>query len=330
MFLNLALIVCTLVFLLSGTSFAKESKSKFPMLVMDGFSWAENLAFDGLGGLFVSEAVQAKLYRICYNPVSSTYERNVHLAKGFKQFGGLAPTPDGQMYYKTIYAAVIFQDKTFGIISTSTKASINPLEEQAYTILTNSMDHLANGMQLVPKENAIYGTSETGTLTRVSTIDGSIKVISDTLVKPDGLWYDTASNLLLVGELVTKRLIIYDLNTQKFSNYYPAVSSLPSYHMIDDLTVVAANGITDTSNLNSTYVVAADWTGKTIVKFTLDGKDIQKIAPPADIDSYYEPTSIRRGKGFGFDPNSFYITEGGGATRYNKFRRIIQLTPGAI
>ena len=33
-------------------------------LIIDGFAWAENLAFDGLGGLFVSEAVSGELWRV--------------------------------------------------------------------------------------------------------------------------------------------------------------------------------------------------------------------------------------------------------------------------
>lgn len=34
------------------------------LLNVDGFTWAENLAFDGLGSLFVSEAVRGELWRI--------------------------------------------------------------------------------------------------------------------------------------------------------------------------------------------------------------------------------------------------------------------------
>jgi hypothetical protein len=34
------------------------------LLNVDGFAWAENLAFDGLGSLFVSEAVRGELWRI--------------------------------------------------------------------------------------------------------------------------------------------------------------------------------------------------------------------------------------------------------------------------
>lgn len=34
-----------------------------PLLNFEGFSWAENLAFDGLGNLFVTDAVRGELWR---------------------------------------------------------------------------------------------------------------------------------------------------------------------------------------------------------------------------------------------------------------------------
>jgi hypothetical protein len=38
-----------------------------------------------------------------------------------------------------------------------------------------------------------------------------------------------------------------------------------------------------------------------------------------------EPTSVRWGKGIGFDENSIYITEGGGATKHQTDRRVLQI-----
>lgn len=291
-----------------------------PMLNIDGFAWAENLAFDGLGGLFVSESVLGSLFRISYNEAASNYSIQTHISRGFKQFGGLAPTPDG----KELYAGVVFEDGAFGIIKTSTRPSL--VGDQSYSIISRDMDHLNNGMALVPSENAIYGTSEKGTLTRVDVATGEKTVISDTLAKPDGLWYDESSGLLFIGELVTKRMMVYNPKSKEFSDYYVAASGLSAVHLMDDLTLIDK---VDSTDLGSTMLVAADWTGRQIVKFSLDGKRIETIPAPEGI-KFYEPTSIRRGKGPGFDTNSFYITEGGGATRHEKGRRVLQMTPGSI
>lgn len=77
------------------------------MLNVDGFTWAENLIFDGLGSLFVSEAVGGELWRIVYDPVNNNYTSSIYLNKGFKQFGGLSVSDNG----KILYAGVVFDDK---------------------------------------------------------------------------------------------------------------------------------------------------------------------------------------------------------------------------
>jgi hypothetical protein len=96
--------------------------------------------------------------------------------------------------------------------------------------------------------------------------------------------------------------------------------------MIDDLAVV---GDVDVNNLGKTKIVAADWTGRQIIEFALDGSWSKQITPPEGI-TLFEPTSVRPGKGFGFDKNSYYVTEGGGIDRKFTNRRVLQFTPNAI
>jgi hypothetical protein len=290
-----------------------------PVLNIDGFAWAENLVFDGIGGLFVSESVRGELWRISLNPVTGNYTSAIHVTKGFKQFGGLSATENGQI----IYAAVVFEDKSNGIIAISTKPSV---VEQSYQIVTHNMAELANGMALVPSENALYCTAETGTLSKVELSSGKETIVSDKLDKPDGLWFDVPSSTLIIGELLSKRINTYNTLTSTFTSF-PGASSLSSLHMLDDLTLV--NGL-DSKDISKSVLVAADWTGKQILRLTLDGTVLSTVPLPVGVTSLYEPTSIRRGRGPGFDPRSFYITEGGGLTRNVNNRRVIQLDVGAI
>lgn len=300
------------------------AESTLPMLNVDGFAWAENLAFDGLGGLFISEAVSGQLWRISYDIQSKNYTSSIHITKGFKQFGGLSVTPDGH----SIYAGVIFSDKTYGIINTSTKPVLIGQLQQDYTIITQDMEHLCNGMMLVPNDNAIYGTSETGSLTRIDLLTGKHYDVTNDLLKPDGLWYDEKTNLLFIGELVTKKMKVFNVTSQTLlPTYYDAVSSIGKIHLIDDLMVISEN--VDINNLGATKIVAADWTGRQVIEFTMDGSWHKIITPPEGI-TFNEPTSVRKGKGFGFDSNSYYITEGGGIDRKFTNRRVLQLTPGSV
>jgi hypothetical protein len=91
--------------------------------------------------------------------------------------------------------------------------------------------------------------------------------------------------------------------------------------MLDDLTVssVSADG-----DVTKTVLLGADWTGRAIQMFTVDGSMVSEVAVPAGI-TLYEPTSVRWGRGPGFDPSSIYLTEGGGATRRVSSRRVVQI-----
>jgi hypothetical protein len=94
---------------------------------------------------------------------------------------------------------------------------------------------------------------------------------------------------------------------------------LTNLHMIDDLTLYSKN-IDD----NKTLLLGADSTGRSIAKFSLDGSVYETIPLPADLVLQC-PTSVRWSKGPGFDPNSVYVTEGGGATRRVTDRRVLQI-----
>lgn len=293
------------------------SVCSLPMLNIDGFSWAENLVFDGLGGLFVSEAIRGQLWRVSFDSSSNSYNATVHISKNFKQFGGLSVSPDG----KTVFAAAVTEDKVNSILSTSTLPAL--IGEKSYSFIAKDLDELPNGMALVPDQNALYFTSEKGTLTKVDISTGKVTLVTDQLAKPDGLWFDTSSKLLFVSELVKKRMKVFDTGTNTFSEYYSFGENLGKVHFIDDITLVSD---VNKENLGKTEFVAADWTGRAVVHLTLDGQFIKTIPPPDGI-AYFEPTSVRRGKGPGFDSNSFYITEGGGLTRHAHNRRVLQLGP---
>jgi hypothetical protein len=90
---------------------------------------------------------------------------------------------------------------------------------------------------------------------------------------------------------------------------------------LDDLTVYSASPGSDVAK---TVLLGADWTGRSIQMFSVDGSSISEVPLPEGI-ALYEPTSVRWGRGPGFDPSSIYLTEGGGATARVTNRRVIQI-----
>ena len=139
----------------------------------------------------------------------------------------------------------------------------------------------------------------------------------------DGAWLDTVNNKLYVGELTKMKIMVFNtagVDIATFIGEYTGLNeALPSLvHMLDDLTLYSP-----ADNVGETMLLGADWTGKQVVLFRVDGGvNCTTVVPPVEL---YEPTSVRWGKGPGFDENSIYVTEGGGATSRVTSRRVVQI-----
>jgi hypothetical protein len=93
-------------------------------------------------------------------------------------------------------------------------------------------------------------------------------------------------------------------------------------HVFDDLTIGASG--TNMNDIAKTVLYFADFTGKQIVEFTVDGTTMKSVDVYEGLE-LLEPTSVRYGKGPGFSSSSLYLTEGGGATPHVTSRRVVQL-----
>ena len=291
-----------------------------PYIVFEGFSWAENLAFDGRGGLFVSDAIKGELWKIMYNDTSSQYDGQIFLKKGATQFGGLAISNDGLH----IYAGAVMEDKSMALIQAST---LVPL---AFDILT-ATPHLANGLAADFKRGVLYFTDEgtgekmDGTVTAYNLNTGTLLGVVAHVPSADGAFFDAENDKLFVGELVSKKVHVFSVSDSGISldSVNVALSdAVGSLHIMDDLTL--DRELTNMNEVGKTTLFGADWTGRKIQKFTLDGSSVSEVAVPEGI-TLKEPTSVRWGKGKGFDPNSLYVSEGGGATKLEHGRRIVQI-----
>lgn len=156
----------------------------------------------------------------------------------------------------------------------------------------------------------------------------------------DGCWFDTNSRLLFVGQLMSLKVTVFDLSEGfKLVGEFPALSSLgKGTNMLDDFTqdkIIVdqqdsvteheGRGIAKSNDYNNIALIGADWTGRSVMKFTLDGTVVQEIPLPQSVGELYEPTSVRWGSGYGFDSNSIYITEGGGFSGEESNRRVLQI-----
>jgi len=299
------------------------SEAELPLLNVDGFAWAENLAFDGYGNLFVSEAVRGELWKITLNANGTAYDAGIHLTDGVSQFGGLQISPDGS----TVYAGATLPDDSHALLSTSATVSDGTFE---VVVVTKNQ---ANGLACDFSAKICYmtdegtGSDEGGTVVAVDLSTGLQTTIKDHVQGANGAWLDEGSQLLFVGELISKKINVFDTSQSPaaFTGVYTGLNdALGQKDLLDDLCLVERAGGVDPDDLASTLLLGADWTGRTVQKFSLDGTSVGTVPVPEEIE-LKEATSVRWGKGPGFDEKSIYVTEGGGATPHVTNRRVVQI-----
>lgn len=293
---------------------------ELPTLNIDGFSWAESLAFDGLGGMFVSDAVLGQLFKIQLCNDGKDYCKEVYLDEGISQFGGIQVTSDGL----TLYVGATFDDKSHGIVSAQTSNAGGQ-----YTVVAKTLNQ-PNGMAFDEKMNVLYYTDEGtrsevgGTVNSVNLNNGDQLILKDHVTGADGCYFDAVQRKLYVGELLSKKILVFDIvdavTTPLVDTYTGLNKALGHKDMLDDIVLV--NGTS--TPIESTQMLGCDFTGKSIQQFTLDGNVISTVEVPSSIE-LYQPTCVRWGFGPGFDGNSIYVTEGGGATKHQDKRRVVQI-----
>ena len=295
--------------------------SSLPLLNVGGYAWAENLVFDCQGNMFVSDHFQGTVTRIALNTTTNTYEKHVHAA-GFDSVGGLSVSDDGQI----LYFSAKTQDGVFGVYRVRTTGT----PHGPFTPLA-TLEALGNGVAVDDERNIMWTTAEhsfirhTGTLTQVNLTSGETHTVKDDLYAADGLWFDKASKLLFVGQLLNRHIYVYDTVAGQGKGDFDGMQhGIALANMLDDLTLW--NGTS--ADLGATLLVGADFTGKEVVKFRLDGSSTSVLSPPSGID-LHQPTSVRWGCGTGFDANSLYVSEGGGLSRMVTSRRVLQFPIGS-
>lgn len=158
-----------------------------PLLSIDGFSWAENLVFDGNGSLFVSDYVKGEIKRIYLcsrassnsnsdSPVDGDYSSrfgnsddnycvDIYASTGLKSVSGLVVSSDG----RALYAGVI-------LASNSAVAAAANSE--------NGADEFA--LIRMPTDPALA--------------NGGYEIVLKTKLKPNGLAADWSTNTIYYTE----------------------------------------------------------------------------------------------------------------------------------
>ena len=221
-----------------------------------------------------------------------------------------------------LYAGATFNDKSKGIIQVSIAVP------NKYSVLTKT-EHQPNGFVGDWVNKILYYTDEGTDSPEGGTVNSfnmqtNVSSIAAYVPSADGLYIDEKTQKIYCGELIDKKIHVFTASSSGLTldNIYPGLSlSLNKVHLLDDLSLY---GETNSADMEKTVLLGADWTGKSVQKFQLDGKLLSTIKGTEGVE-LYEVTSVRYGKGKSFDSKSIYVTEGGGATTRVTSRRVVQI-----
>jgi sugar lactone lactonase YvrE len=270
-----------------------------PPLEISGFSWAENLAFDGLGNLYVSDSGAATITRIWLQ--DNVWQTELYF-DGVYTVDGLAS--DGV----NLFANIITNDKVAQVVRL-------PLGEPFATPeVLAELPYPGNGLEL-DVDGSLYVTTEgnflpgTGAVYQVSPQSGTWQTYLSDLWAADGIAIDRDQRVLYVTQVVNNKVLVIDLLSGDVTRMI-SVARPKNHSLLDDIAL-SPDGST---------LYGADFGRGEIMAIPLAGGSVSVVAT-----GLQAPTSVLFGAGPSFDANTLYLTEGGGFTDTDTDQRVLQL-----
>lgn len=290
-----------------------------------GFIWAENIWFDGLGGMYVSEFARGEVYKLTRPSFDGPVTKQLWLS-GFTHVLGINEVWGSA---GLMYAVVRFTDSCPGSSNTSTGIVIfNASTPQTYEALAcTAPDQIGNGLAVNTRNGfgTLYSPSEgdfvpgRGLVYAVDPAARSVTEAVTGLFSADGAFLDQSTQLLYVSEVALGNIRIYNVS---HDGSYLLVSSYhaPGCEMVDDFCVLYKNA--SAAPTSSPHMFSADYAKGSVVSFAADGSG----EPTILATGLLSPTSVRSGSGPGWDnPSSLFVSEGGGYTEADAKRRVWEL-----
>jgi hypothetical protein len=268
-------------------------------LVADGFTWAENLDFDGKGHLFVTNDLLGQLWKISANGDGS-YSQHLYFY-GVLQYacGVVVNESDPSTMF---LAGIMVGDSKHVILELSTTA--NDSWRVAAELPIGADGSTPNGLRIDYGTDLLYTTNEgkfapgEGHVWSVNPRSGAVQSAlpaGQRLTAADGVWI-SRERVLLVSQVSVGN--VWSMNLASGTNN--GVLPQGVHGMLDDLC---------TDPLDERFIFGANFLKGAVVYFDPSNAALE---PVVVVSGLYTPTSVRFGTGNGFKNTSLFITEGGG------------------
>lgn len=314
--------------MMAGIPKAPAQPSGNLTLVADGFTWAENLWFDGAGGLFVTDDMAGIIYKLV-RPSGTGKATKTPWISGFSFCLGLYSVFNRQ---HQMYAVVKFNPKagqplcngsSYGIIRFDTRTPNTYVQAACTEQIGNGLAvNTANGRgtiytasegNFIPGRGLVYDIDVQVAPARVATL-------ADKLTAADGAFLDQRTQLLYVSEVLTAEILVFNVSARPIA--LVARYKAPGCKMVDDMCIAYVSPTTARPSARP-FLYAADFWAGSVVAFAADGSGAGTVLATG----LQQPTSVRQGRGQGWNnPRSLFITEGGGLLpAWQKDRRVWEL-----
>lgn len=319
---------CLVCLLICGPCFAAIPTSNYGnlTLVADGYVWIENIFFDNRGALFFSDSFRGEVVRVTVSTNGSgTFEQQLWLSGFYRVLGFTLNQEKTEMYAvawftSSEYSIIAFNTSVPGVWRTvaSTELGGNGL---GLDTATNTLYTASEG-EFIPTEGVVFSMNMTGVVGN-STPQAAPVRFDFGLTAADGLWVDNDARILYVSEVLNATVRRYDLTHATPQGGRAALISTyeaPGMIMLDDFSVA-----TDLCTSGTATMFGADfWAGK-VIAFPADGSSGNTSTEL--VSGLYNPTSVRPGRGAGFDDGrTLFISEGGGIDVFMNNRRLWKLS----
>ena len=291
-------------------------------VVATGFSWAENLHFDGQGNLFVSDFRKGHLVRVWWDAATQSYAQEIHLQQGFHRFLGIASTPGDPWVYVVAQQAASSEYVVVKTMATQPER----FEVVAY------LKGMGNGLAM--HDGFLYTAMEgdflpgEGRVFRIDPWNGNVTLLNGALWSADGVYIlqVDAQPVLLVSQLLDARLWAFDVSTNQSLG---RIAEVQHHTWMDDFCAVQVKNLHAAGNRPTLQVYGAGFLRGEVVTFQtpLPPPESNTSRPVMSViaDGFKSPTSVRPGTGKGFRSTSLYVSEGGGLFASDSDRSIIEL-----
>ena len=281
--------------------------------VLTGYSWIENMWFDGTGNLFVADLYQGKVLRLRRDPATLNVTTQDWLAiPGTDRVLGITDSP----VVGHVYVNVMLTNKTNFV------AQMSCTQPDTWTVAVEQPLN-GNGLAYNPVTGWLYAPYEGRFLPDAASImaanvsratgiaSAPAHFFQKTMTCSDGAFVDVPTQMLYISTSVGREVLVYNVSSaaDAGSSAHTFVHKYkpPGFWAMDDICVT--HDLPKSNTQRDAIMFGVDWLMGAVRYFRADGSSTESTTL---CSGFHHATSVRVPKGPGWEGrNAVFMSTGG-------------------